>query len=391
MNGAPENPILQGPRDEKIRRFQSEKFSRYFLMVLVIAILVLFFSMIKIFLIPIVLATVITTLFYPFYLSLLAGVRKRRNLASFLCCFVLLIVFLIPLFFLAQVVSGEAAQFYQTAVEKLREWLSPGQDGLLMRLQRNPYFQRLRLDQLNWQQALGDVFANAGTFLATIISKTSGGAFYLLANVFITLFICFYFFRDGESMMQTIRKLIPLSDRYVDALIFRFVAVSRATIKGTVVIGLIQSTLGAITLWIFGVGSPLLWFMVMLMLSFIPIVGAWLVMHPAAIIQFLLGHHWQGIGIFLVTVLIISNIDNVIRPRLVGQFSGLHDLIIFFSALGGLKMFGPLGVLIGPVVASFFVTLLEIYAEEFKSHLEIASETPTVVTAEPLPRDLEEK
>jgi len=116
--------------------------------------------------------------------------------------------------------------------------------------------------------------------------------------------------------------------------------------------------------------------MVMLILSFIPIVGAWLVMHPAAIIQFLLGHHWQGIGIFLVTVLIISNIDNVLRPRLVGQFSGLHDLIIFFSALGGIKMFGPLGVLIGPVVASFFVTLLEIYAEEFKSHLEMVAEAP---------------
>ncbi|MCI0411228.1 AI-2E family transporter [bacterium] len=375
----PENSLLQGPHEERIRKLQSEKFSRYFLLVLFIGIIILFFNMIKIFLIPIVLAAVITTLFYPFYLSLLSGVRNRRNIAAFLCCFVLLIVFLIPLFFLAQIVSGEAAQFYQTAGQKLREWFSPGQDGLLMRLQQNPWFQRLRLDQWNWQQALGDVFSNAGSLLATIISKTSGGAFYLLANVFVTLFICFYFFRDGESMMKSIRKLVPLSDRYIDALIGRFTLVSRATIKGTVVIGLIQSTLGAITLWIFGVGSPLLWFMVMLILSFIPIVGAWLVMHPAAIIQFLLGHHWQGIGIFLVTILIISNIDNVIRPRLVGQFSGLHDLIIFFSALGGIKMFGPLGVLIGPVVASFFVTLLEIYSVEFKSHLEISTETPRIV------------
>ena len=375
----PENSLLQGPRDEKIRKLQSEKFSRYFLLVLVIAIIVLFFSMIKIFLIPIVLAAIITTLFYPFYLSLLRGTRNRRNVASFLCCFVLLIVFLIPLFLLAQIVSGEASQFYETAGQKVREWLSPGQDGLLMRLQKYPWFQRLRLDQWNWQQALGDVFANAGTLLATIISKTSGGAFYLFANVFVTLFICFYFFRDGESMMKTIRNMVPLSDRYIDAMIVRFASVSRATIKGTVVIGLIQSTLGAITLWIFGVGSPLLWFMVMLILSFIPIVGAWLVMHPAAIIQVLLGHHWQGIGIFLVTIFIISNIDNVLRPRLVGQFSGLHDLIIFFSALGGIKMFGPLGVMIGPVVASFFVTLLEIYAEEFKSHLEMSSETPVLI------------
>ncbi len=136
-------------------------------------------------------------------------------------------------------------------------------------------------------------------------------------------------------------------------------------------------------MWIFGVPSPLLWFMVMLILSFIPIVGAWLVMHPAAIIQILLGHYWQGVGIFLITILIISSVDNVIRPRLVGQFSGLHDLIIFFSALGGIRMFGPLGVLVGPVIAAFFVTLLEIYSEEFRSHLEMVDmHQPQIVTPE---------
>jgi predicted PurR-regulated permease PerM len=382
----PDGLIPPGHRTKVLRKLQSEKFSRYFLLTFVIVVLVLFFSMIRMFLIPIVLATVVTTLLYPLYLSLLAGVRNRRNLAAFLCCFLLLIVLLIPLFLVGRIVTVEAVNFYQSAEIKVREWVAEGGGGLLLRLQQYPWFHRLGLNELNWQQTFADFFATAGTLIATIISKTSGGALYFLANVFITLFISFYFFRDGEKLITKIRKMVPLSERYVDALIFRFVAVSRATIKGTAVIGLIQSTLGALTLWIFGVGSPLLWFVVMLIISFIPIVGAWLVMHPAAIVQILLGNYWQGIGIFLVTVIVISSVDNVIRPRLVGQFSGLHDLIIFFSALGGIKMFGPLGVLVGPVVAAFFVTLLEIYSEEFRSHLEMVDvDQPQIITTEQSP------
>ena len=366
-----------------VRKLQSERFSRYFLITLVIGITVLFFNMIRMFLIPIVLAAVVTTLVYPLYLSILFAVRKRRSLASFLCCLFLLIVFLVPLFLVIQAVSVEAAGFFNSAQQRVQDFLESGRGGLLMRLRELPWVQRFQLDQLNWRQTMAEVFASAGTLAAAIISKTSGGFLYFIANLFITLFICFYFFRDGEKLIGIVRKLIPLSDRYIDAMISRFVAVSRATIKGTAVIGLIQSTLGALTLWIFGVSSPFLWFVIMLVLSFIPIVGAWLVMHPAAIVQILLGHYWQGIGIFLVTVLLISSIDNVIRPRLVGQFSGLHDLIIFFSALGGIKMFGPLGVLVGPVVAAFFVTLVEIYAEEFSSHLEMVDvDQPAIITTE---------
>jgi predicted PurR-regulated permease PerM len=368
----PGNPISQqGSHSETVRRLQSEKFSRYFLLTLLIGVVILFLTMIRMFLVPIVLSAVITSLFYPLYQWLLRSVRNRRSLAAFLCCLVLLIGLMIPMFFIAQVITTETSQFYNSAESELRKLLAGGQTGLLMRLQQYSWFQRLPLGQIDWQQLGSDLRGKIGGAAALIISKTSGGAFYFLAYIFVTLFISFYFFRDGERLLVSIRKLIPLNEEYVDSLIRRFVAVSRATIKGTAVIGFIQSLIGAITLWIFGVHSPLLWFIVMLILSFIPAVGAWLVMHPAAIIQVLLGHYWQGLGIFLVTILIISSIDNVIRPRLVGQFSGLHDLIIFFAALGGLQMFGPLGVLVGPIVAAFFVTLLEIYSEEFRHHLEI--------------------
>lgn len=365
-------------RTQTIRKLQSERFSRYFLLVILVGIMLLFFNMIRIFLLPILMAAVFTTLFYPLYRWILRLFRHRRGLASFACCVLLLIGLLIPIYVLANLVTHQAVQFYQTAEEKIRQIVEAGDAGPMGKIKNAPWVKQLKLDQMDWQSIFQDVAKTTGTLLATVIRKTSGGAFFIVANVFVTLFIIFYFFRDGEQFLKRLKYLVPLSDQYEDALVSRFVAVSRATIKGTILIGLTQSTIGAITLWIFGVESAALWFVVMLILSMIPIVGAWLVMHPAAIIQILIGNVWQGVGIFLITILIISNIDNVMRPRLVGQFSGLHDLLIFFSALGGIATFGPMGVIVGPIVAAFFVTILEIYSHEFRSQLEL-SQTATPV------------
>ncbi|HPD60771.1 MAG TPA: AI-2E family transporter, partial [Thermodesulfobacteriota bacterium] len=105
--------------------------------------------------------------------------------------------------------------------------------------------------------------------------------------------------------------------------------------------------------------------------SVIPMLGAWLVMYPAAVIMLVMGHIWQGIALFLISTLIISSVDNVLQPRLVGRSSGLHDLLIFFSTLGGISMFGAMGFIIGPIIAALFVSILDVYGIEFKSHLDL--------------------
>src|SRR3990172_3102277 len=311
-----------GPTEEReplrtIRKLQSERFSRYFLLLLLFSLTVLFFNMIKIFLIPVLMAAVFATLFYPLYLKVLRPIPQRRGLAAFFSCLILLLGLLLPLILLGNIVTHQAVAFYTSAEEKVREIVMKGESGPLGRIKNSPFVHRFYLDRLDWQAITADFAKATGSFLANIIKKTSGGAIYIIANIFITLFTIFYFFRDGEILRKRIRMLFPLSDEYEDALIARFVSVSRATLKGTVVIGLAQSTTGALTLWIFGVESPALWFVVMLILSMIPLVGAWLVMHPAAIIQILIGNIWQGIGILVVTIVIISSIDNVLRPRLV--------------------------------------------------------------------------
>jgi predicted PurR-regulated permease PerM len=367
------------------RSKESERFSRYFLLLILLGVMVLFFNMISIFLLPAVFSAVFATLFYPLYRVVLHAFRQRRGLSAFATCVILLIGFLIPIYILGNIVSHQAIEFYQNAQQKVHAMLTQPQQTSLENLRNSSIVRKLHLEDVDWPSLARQVGASAGGFLARMIGRTSGTALQFVVMVFITLFIMFYFFRDGEAMIPRIKYYIPLNDKYIEEIIEKFAIVSRATIRGNLLIGLAQSTIGAFTLWIFGVGSPALWGVVMFILSLIPVLGAWLVMHPAALIQILTGHVWQGIGIFLVTILVISTIDNLMRPRLVGHYTGMHDLIVFFAAMGGIKMFGPLGVILGPIVAALFIAILDIYSREFKTHLDQhrpAQEESAVVTVQ---------
>ena len=355
--------------------FPAERFSRLFLLILLIVFTVLFIRMIRLFLMPLLVAAVICSLTYPFYNRILKTFGNRRSLSSIVACFLLLIFLLIPLFMIGDIVSHEAVVFYSKTEKKIQEIIEKGDSGPLGTLKNSLWFRRLNLEKMDWRSTFTNVAGTVGSVLTVVIQKTSGGVLQIIAGTLVTLFIMFYFFRDGEVIIARLKHLIPLEDAYEDVLIARFVSVSRATFKGTLVIGLIQSTIGAITLWICGIETPVLWWVVMVVFSMIPLFGAWIVMHTAAIVQALSGHIGEAIAIFLVTVLIISVIDNFLRPRLVGQFTGMHDLIIFLSALGGIATFGPLGIIAGPIVAAFFVTLLEIYSKEFRAQLDYQRNT----------------
>lgn len=347
------------------------KFSRTFLLVALLATMVLFINMVKIFLLPILLAAVFTALFYPFYQIILKGLRDSRNLSAFAACLILLLGLLIPLYFIGDLVSREALDFYATAEHRIRDIISQGDAGLLGTIKSSAFVERLQLDKIDWQTSLQEIAKTAGSLIATVINETYKGTFQLLTSLFVTLFTMFYFFRDGEQLVRRLKYLSPLDEVYEEALIFRFVSVSRATIKGTLVIGLLQGTLGGLTLWLFDFNRAILWGVVMLVLSIIPMVGAWLVLYPAALISIFTGDIWSGIAILLIGALGIGNIDNFLRPRLVGRDAGMHDLMIFFSTLGGISVFGITGFIVGPVIAVLFLTILDIYSIEFRSHLDL--------------------
>ncbi len=348
-------------------RARVQKISRYFLIVALILSMIMFFNLIKIFLVPVLMATVFTTLFYPFYEWLLKKIGRRKNISAFICCLILLLGLLVPLFAIADLVTQEAIDFYNSTFPQIVEAIQ-GDQGLVGKIKNSALLKRLNINEIDWETTLQGVAKQIGNFIAT----TSRGTFHVVTNLFVMLFTMFYFFRDGEHIIRRIKYLSPMDDTYEEALIYRFISVSRATIKGTMLIGLIQGTMGGITMWIFGVGSPVLWGVVMVILSIIPLVGCWLVLYPAAFYLLMTGEVWQGISIMLITAFIITNIDNFLRPQLVGKDAGMHDLMIFFSTLGGLSVYGVMGFIVGPVIAVFFLTILDIYSIEFKTTLDLA-------------------
>lgn len=357
---------------QSLTKLKAEQFSRYFLLFVLIGTAVVFFTMVKMFLVSVMMAAVFAGLFYPLYGWLLKVSRNQEGLSAFVCCLVLLLGLLIPIYIVADLVSSEAIEFYHTGEQKVREIIEKGDAGLIGKVKNYTWVKRLNLDKIDWQSSLQEITKTAAKLLATVINKASKGTFQLLANLFLTFFAMYYFFRDGNRLLHRLKYLSPLADKYKDELVSRFISVARATIKGTLLIGLIKGVLGGLTFWFFGISSPVLWGVVMVILSIIPMVGGWLVMYPAAIIQVLMGHLWQGIAIFLITVIVISSIDNVLGPRLVARDSGLHALLIFFSTLGGISMFGVMGFIVGPIITALFLSILDVYSIEFKPQLDLA-------------------
>jgi predicted PurR-regulated permease PerM len=355
--------------------------SRYFFIAILIGAAFTFFYMVRMFLVPVLLAAVFTTLFYPMFEWFTRAFRGRRTIAAFVCCVLLLLAVILPILGVAHLVTLEAIDVYHSAETKFSEISAKGQEGILGQLRSYRWFRQWGLDKINWKASLQDAASTAGSFVAVVVSKTSSGTLQLLILLFTTLFTMFYFFRDGKKLLRRLRYLIPLEREYKNAIAARFSSVARATVKGTLLIALVQGTLSGLTLWIFGVSSPFLWGVVATFMSIIPLVGAWLVLYPAAFIQMATGHMGQGIGILLVTVIVIVNVDNLMRPRLVGHETGMHDLIVFFSTLGGIAMFGAMGFIVGPMLAAVFLTLLDIYSAEFKDDLD---GTQTLVTATPV-------
>jgi predicted PurR-regulated permease PerM len=337
--------------------------------VLLVSITLVLIPMLKIFLTPLVLACTFVSLFFPLYKDFLKFFKGNRAFAALACCVTLVVGFVVPIYCIGYLVTHQLLNLYQS-IEPVIQGIIRGENtGFLSRLKDNPVFEWLTRFDINWQNALIGSLKTAGTAIGKMVNKTSLGALEILIGLFMTLFIMFYLFMDGERIIQKIRSLLPLRKNYQDMIMTRFVLVSRATVKGTLIIAAVQGTLGAIILLIVGVKTWLLWGVVMIALGLIPMLGAWIVLVTAAAIQFISGNLWHGIFIIAMSFGVVSTIDNILRPRLVGQNARMHDLLIFFSTIGGLAMFGPVGIITGPVMMAFFVSIIEICVIEFEQHL----------------------
>ena len=210
-------PKDQPNKDNSINPFdkqRAEKFSRVYLLLLLLLTSILFFNLIKIFLVTILLAAVFTALFYPLYEKFLKVFRNSRGASAILCCLVLLLGLMVPVYIIADLVSGEAIDLYKTAEPKISEIINKGDEGFLGKIKNYPILKQFNLDTIDWQSSLQDIAKEMANIIGKVINKTFKGTFHVLTDLFITLFIMFYFFRDGDKLINRIKYLSPLDDRH---------------------------------------------------------------------------------------------------------------------------------------------------------------------------------
>lgn len=317
-------------------------------------------------------AAIFAILFYGMYERLVVRLGQRPKLAASIMCAVVVLVIVLPLGGVGALVVNETNTALQKIVvnadtptqvqEKIRVMINdvvtvfPGATTVL------------GTDEIVSNETLTKATQQVISGLMVVAQKTYsivGGG---IIGIFILLFTLFFFFVDGRRMMQKVMFISPLKDVHEKLLFTRFASMSRATLKGTLIVGLIQGALAGLAFWAVGVPSAMMWTIVMVVFSIIPMVGASIVGFPVALYYAISGD--VTVAIILVCAFVfISIVDNYLRPVLVGHDAQMHTLLIFFATFGGIITFGLAGFIIGPIIMVLFVTLWDIYALEFKEQL----------------------
>ena len=338
----------------------AETYRRNFLALLLIVVTAAFFMMMRRFLIPLLLAAIFAALVSPMYRGLTRRFRGRRRLAAIATLLIVFLVAVIPLSFFTGVLVSEAIQVSNAAMPWIQQQIA-NPDELLSRLEALPFSDKIVPHQGQILEKAAEVVRDVGTFIVSRLSDVTRGTLTFLVNVVILFYAMFFFLTDGRRLLDSLLNPMPLSASERERIVGRFVTVTRAALASTVVIGLIQGLLGGLAFGIAGVPGAVFWGTVMAVSSMIPGVGPAIVWVPACVYLFAVGRTGVAIGLVIYFALIVSSVDNVLRPRLVGRDTQLPDLLVLLSTLGGLVMFGPVGFILGPVLAALFVTTWDIF------------------------------
>jgi len=342
--------------------------SKIFLVLLVVAISALFFSMIKAFLMAVILAGIFSSLAQPLFRGLVRLFKGRANAASIATLLVIVLVIILPLGSLMGIVTAQAIKVGNNITPWVQDKIQ-NPDQMAVWLQGQPFYDTVAPYQDDILTKAGEMVGAISGFLINNLSTATAGTVHFFFMMGIMLYAMYFFLINGGAIIDRILYYLPLPDQDERRLLDKFSSVTRATLKGTAVIGLLQGGLAGLAFSVVGIPSALFWGTIMVVLSIIPGIGTGLIWVPAAVILMAGGAWTKGIGLALFCGLVVGSIDNFLRPRMVGQDTQLPDLLILLGTLGGITMFGILGFIIGPIVAALFVTVWEIYGKVFSDVL----------------------
>lgn len=324
-----------------------------------------FLGLINDFLLALFWAVVLAIIFRNTYRRVRIFLKGRSNLAAFLTTIFILLVVVIPALLIGLAMVNESMQLYRRIdagelrvgdlVTILNEQIPLAEDFLA----------RFGIEIEGLREKLSNTVLSFTQTIANRALSYTQNAITFTVQFFLMLYLLFFFLRDGERLTRKIINVLPLGNRRERMLLSRFASVSRATLKGTLIVAAVQGTLGGILFWSVGIEGALLWGVVMTLLSLLPVGGSGIVWIPAAVILFIQGEIGRALIIVAVGTLLIGLVDNLLRPLLVGRDTEMPDYLVLLATLGGITWFGLSGFIIGPVIAALFVSCWEIVGREY--------------------------
>ncbi len=314
---------------------------------------------------PIFWAIAIAIIFAPVQRWMLQKLPKWRNAAALSTLLACVFIVIIPVIWTVSSVVGQAVDLYQQ-VEKGEIDLG----GKMAKIgtsfsSLNELLGRFGVTFEDLRQRAAEVGMAGGKLLAQHTFSIGQNAFKFALNIGVMLYVAFFLLRDGEKIVDLLIKALPLGDARERLLFKKFAEVTRATVKGNMVVAVVQGTLGGLILWALGIPGAMLWGTIMAVASLVPAIGAAVVWVPVAIYLFVSGEPVKAVILGLFGAFVIGLVDNFLRPLLVGRDTKLPDYIVLLSTLGGLALFGINGFVIGPLIAALFVAFWGIFMREF--------------------------
>lgn len=335
---------------------------RWPFLAILIAVSVAFAAILGPFLAAILWAVIAAILFMPVYRRLLARMPSWRNGAALLTLLLIIAIVILPAAILTVALVEEAATVYQRVQSgdiNPAQILAGFQSGMPSWM--SGLLERLGVPNIAAAKAmLGGSAAEGVRAILTQALSLGQSLFGLFIKLMVMLYLAFFLLRDGERLQQRIAAAVPLRADHLELLVSRFIVVIRATIKGSIVVAILQGLIGGIVLWALGIEAALLWGVLMGAASLLPAVGTGLVWVPMAAYLLLTGAIWQGVVLIFCGLFVIGMVDNVLRPILVGRETRIPDYVVLITTLGGLQLFGFHGIVIGPVIAAMFIAVWDI-------------------------------
>lgn len=338
---------------------------RAFLITLTL-VTILFLFLLKPFFAPILWACIIAILFHPVKLWLESKLGKRPNLTTMISLIICIFLVIIPVLLILTSFLQQGIALYQRInageiqpaqfIDQIRQAFPVAQS----------FLERIGVDIASLRENATKAALVAGSFLTQNAVTVGIGTFNFILKLALMLYVAFFLLRDGKWLIEKLIFVIPLGDEREHLLFKNIAGVARATVKGNLVVALVQGALGGGIFWVLGIPAALLWGVLMAVLSLIPAVGAGLVWLPAAIYLYAVGQWVAATVLITYGILIIGLVDNILRPILVGRDTKLPDWMVLLSTLGGLTLFGVSGFVLGPLIAVLFVAFWKIFGEDFR-------------------------